>query len=204
MWHELDLNSEFFSFLLEIDRQLAEAMRTEGCGCGGLLHRANYPRKPRGAKRQIGRAYEWRFSFCCNRRGCRKRHTPMSVRFLGRRVYVAAVVVLACVRAQIKLVAAVAETSEPDRQQPTTKMPAPLVPRRTLIRWRKWWQTGFIASALYAAARARFVSPVCTEQLPSSLLERFSGTAADKLKATLKFLSPLSTRSYRSSLPMVE
>lgn len=37
-------------------------------------------------------------SLCCAR--CRKRRTPPSVRFLGRRVYLAAVVVLACVLRQ--------------------------------------------------------------------------------------------------------
>lgn len=199
MWHDFELIGEFFSVLLEIDRQLAEAVRVEGCGCGGRLHRADYPRKPRGVPRQTERAYWWRFSFCCDQDGCRERHTPMSVRFLGRRVYVAAIVVLACVRAQLL---PMAETPAPER--PATKTAAPLAPKRTVMRWQKWWQTGFIASALYAAARARFMPPVCIEQLPLSLLSRFSGTAGDKLKATLKFLSPLSTSRYRSGLPMVE
>ena len=38
--------------------------------------------------------HDWRFSFCCSRDGCRKRKTPPSLRFLGRKVYVAAMVVL--------------------------------------------------------------------------------------------------------------
>lgn len=38
--------------------------------------------------------YRKRLSFCCARPGCRRRVTPPSVRFLGRRLYVAAVVVL--------------------------------------------------------------------------------------------------------------
>ena len=38
--------------------------------------------------------YRYRFSFCCDRDGCRKRVTPPSVRFLGRRVYLGAVVIL--------------------------------------------------------------------------------------------------------------
>ena len=115
----------------------------------------------------------------------------MSVRFLGRRVYVAAVVVLACVRAQ---------------QAPAAETPAPerLAPARTVSRWRKWWQTGFIASALWNAGKGQLMSPVSTEQLPLSLLESFLGTASDKLKATLKWLSPLSTRSRWSGLVMAE
>jgi hypothetical protein len=113
----------------------------------------------------------------------------MSVRFLGRRVYVAAVVVLACVRAQLAQVA----------EAPT---PEPLAPARTLKRWRRWWQTGFIANALWGADKGRFVPPVSIERVPLSLLERFLGTASDKLKATLKWLSPLSTRSHRSGCVM--
>jgi hypothetical protein len=35
-----------------------------------------------------------RFSFCCDRDGCRNRATPPSVRFLGRKVYLGAVVML--------------------------------------------------------------------------------------------------------------
>ena len=201
MWHDFELSEEFFLLLLEIDRQIAEQVRAAGCGCGGRLHRADYPRKLRGIVGGVGRAYGRRFSFCCDQDGCRERHTPMSVRFLGRRVYVAAIVVLACVRAKPL---PVAETPTPERQQPATKIAAPLAPKRTVMRWRKWWQTGFIASALYAATRGRFVPPVCTEQLPSSLLSRFSGTADDKLKSALKYLSPLSISPYRSGLLMVE
>jgi hypothetical protein len=48
MWHDSDLGSEFFALLLEIDRQVAEAVRVAECGCGGRLHRSDYPRKPRG------------------------------------------------------------------------------------------------------------------------------------------------------------
>jgi hypothetical protein len=215
MWHDFELNGEFLCLLLEIDRQIAETMREEGCRCGGQLDRADYPRKPRGIAPQAEEAFGRRFSFCCNRYGCRKRHTPMSVRFLGRRVYVAAVVVLACAWAQLTKAADVpgrdqstqaANTGAPKQPSEAAETPAPepLAPARTVKRWRKWWQTGFIASALWSADKGRFVSPVSTEQLPASLLERFSGTAGDKLKATLKWLSPLSTSSHRPGSVMAE
>jgi hypothetical protein len=48
----------------------------------------------------MGRAaesFDRRFSLCCGREGCRRRATPPSVRFLGRRVYVGAVVIVASV-----------------------------------------------------------------------------------------------------------
>jgi hypothetical protein len=114
MWHDFELNGEFLCLLLEIDRQIAQTMREEGCRCGGQLDRADYPRKPRGIAPQAEEAFSRRFSFSCNRYGCRKRHTPMSVRFLGRRVYVAAAVVLACVRAHLTKAA-----DAPGRDQPT-------------------------------------------------------------------------------------
>jgi hypothetical protein len=127
----------------------------------------------------------------------------MSVRFLGRRVYVAAVVVLACAAAHLAK-AADAPGRDQSTQAAETPAPEPLAPARTVKRWRKWWQAGFIASALWSSDKGCFVPPVSTEQLPASLLERFSGTAGDKLKATLKWLSPLSTSSHWPGYVMAE
>ena len=45
---ELHDGASFWSFLLSIDKDLAECTRRKGCSCGGRLHRANYPRAPRG------------------------------------------------------------------------------------------------------------------------------------------------------------
>ncbi|WP_245731956.1 hypothetical protein [Thiocapsa roseopersicina] len=83
--------------LLHIDEDLAEAAREAGCpACGGTLHQADYPRKPRGCPEPWREAFATRRSFCCAQ--CRRRLTPRSVRFLGRRVYLGLIVVLACVR----------------------------------------------------------------------------------------------------------
>ena len=49
----------------------------------GPLHQAHYERKPRDAP-LIWMEEKSRFSFCCGH--CRRRCTPASVRFLGRRV----------------------------------------------------------------------------------------------------------------------
>src|SRR6266568_3714215 len=80
--------------LLRFDDDLAEQARQSGCGCGGKLHSARYPRKPRGVPEELQEDYSRRRSFCCAEEGCRKRTTPASFRFLSRRVYVAAVVIL--------------------------------------------------------------------------------------------------------------
>lgn len=92
MCHALLQNPNFFLLLLQIDIDLAAQARAVGCRCGGALHRANYPRKPCACLNEVRADYESRFSFCRSR--CRKRTTSMSVRFLGRRVYLGLAVVL--------------------------------------------------------------------------------------------------------------
>ena len=51
MYHDLPRTARFWSFLFAIDQDLAETTRKQGCPCGGRLHCANYPRKPRGDAR---------------------------------------------------------------------------------------------------------------------------------------------------------
>ena len=90
-WCQNHLADQQLHQLLErVDADLAAAARAKGCPlCEGKLHRADYKRKPRG-----GPQWSLRFSFCCAAEGCRRRLTPESVRFLGRRVYAGLVVVL--------------------------------------------------------------------------------------------------------------
>jgi hypothetical protein len=40
--HELHRSGSFWSFLLSIDKDLADSTRRKGCSCGGRLHSANY------------------------------------------------------------------------------------------------------------------------------------------------------------------
>ena len=91
MCHALEQDPRFFTLLLQIDRELAALTQAGGCACAGRLHCADYPRKPRGVATEWRAGFERRFSFCCS--VCRKRTTAESVRFLGRRVYLALVVV---------------------------------------------------------------------------------------------------------------
>lgn len=176
--HALLQNPKFLSLLLQIDNDLAAQMHATACPCGGILHRANYPRKPRACPKEIRPDFESRFSFCCNL--CRRRSTSASVRFLGRRVYLSLVVVLAPQRRTTRSAAAIQVVQ------------ALAIPERTIARWRHWWLQVFPTTPLWQAACARFMPPVQTLSLPTSLIERFTGAAAEVAMRLLAFLSPLS------------
>lgn len=182
MCHRLLGDARFHLLQLKFDEDLADAARKARCPeCGGRLDSANYPRKPRGAT-TLPDDYETKFSFCCASEGCRLRNTPPSVRFLGRRIYLGAVVVLAC---------AMQQGATPVRANRLRELLG--VSLRTLARWRAWWRTAFVESAFWKAARA-FLSPTVDESgFPLSLLERFGPDEEERLAALLRFAKPLST-----------
>lgn len=184
MCHALLRDTTLYDVLLKFDHDLAAEARAARCPCGGVLHSARYPRKPRGGPDDLGPEYTTRLSFCCAVEGCRRRVTPPSVRFLGRRVYLGAVVVLVtALRAGL-----------------TARRAAQLrewlgVSGRTLTRWRQWWRETFVASPFWQGMKGRFAPPVDPRQLPATLLERFvADHARDRLVALLGFLAPITTR----------
>ncbi|MGH7436341.1 MAG: hypothetical protein ACRENE_11770 [Polyangiaceae bacterium] len=183
---------EFWERLMAIDLVRAEQVRREGCrDCGGPLDRSDYPRKPRGELGEAAAAYARRLSFCCRRDGCRHRATPPSVRFLGRKVYVGALVVVASVAGRASLALS-------RRRTP----PIEGVPSRTVRRWLAWWQTVFALGAFWREARGYLATPVAVAELPVSLLARFGkgGAALGKL---LDFLAPVTSESVRARISMV-
>lgn len=193
MCHAVLGSSTFWSFLLLLDHDLAADARVAGClFCGGALHSARYPRKPRGVERSVlGVAYETRLSFCCDRDGCRRRMTPPSVRFLGRRVFLGAVVVLATALAHGL-----------NGRRTAVLCVQFSVSTRTLRRWRAWWVETFVASATWSAIRARLTTPITIALLPAALLERCAGAdQARRLTQLLRLLAPLSgSRLVRESM----
>ena len=181
MCHATLQDPKLYSFLLLIDQDLAAQTRSAGCSCGGVLHSARYPRKPRGAPRGLRGQFQSRLSFCCA--VCRQRITPESVCYLGRRVYLGAVVVLA---------SAMRNGLSANRERRLTETLR--VPRRTLERWRLWWLETFVETSFWKGACARFMPPVEIGALPASLLVRFSGEDLRvRLIESLRFISPLST-----------
>ncbi|MFQ5600462.1 MAG: hypothetical protein ACE5G2_07905 [Candidatus Krumholzibacteriia bacterium] len=191
MMHKLLADARFYAALLEIDRDLARAVRGARCPCGGPLHASHYPRAPRGGPAALPKDYEKRFSFCCALEGCRTRATPPSVRFFGRRWYLAPVVVL---------VSALEHGVTPRRLAAVRKWLGKQVSRKTVERWRRWWQKVFTATRCWTAGRGRLVPPVDEKHLPLSLLERFEGDDRDRFVAALCFLSPVTTGSWARSL----
>ncbi len=150
------------------------------------MHSASFARKPRGGPADLGAEYERRLSFCCAAADCRKRLTPPSVRFLGRKVYVGAVVVLAT---------ALRHGTTPWRAARLRELLG--VDAKTLARWRTWWREVFAASPQWRAAQSRFATPVVASALPASLLERFAGDGVEPLVSALRFLAPLTVSDGR-------
>lgn len=183
MYHHPLRNSRFWLFLFSIDQDLAEATRKEACSCGGRRHCANYPRKPRGGPDDLPESCRSRLSFCCERDGCRKRATPPSVRFLGPKVYFAAVVILVTAM----------------RQGPTPRGARRLfqlfgADRRTIARWQVFWSEQFPRTAFWKVARGRLVPAMQVVTLPRSLLDAFLHHTDDERQGwerLLRFLSPV-------------
>ena len=178
-------DSRLYVMLLKCDADLAAIARAPGCSCGGALHSARYPRKPWGWVVAQPEGYDRRDSFCCAEDGCRKRMTPPSVRFLGRKVYLGAVVAL---------LTALRHGANARRAAELRR--AVGASRRTLARWRTWWREMFTATPFWRVARAQWVPAVSEATLPASLLERFvEGEALLRLVRLLEFIGPVTTSS---------
>lgn len=178
MCHAVLQDPAFFRFLTRIDEEFAAATRLQGCrACGGPLHVANYPRKPRGCPAAVQEQYSQRLSFTCGR--CDLRATSPSVRFAGRRVYLAVVLML------------VSPSGSASAQTLCDRLRIAAV---TLKRWRSWWRESFPSTRFWQSVCERFVPPVAINALPQSLLERFeTGAMTDRLAQALRFIAPLST-----------
>ena len=168
--------------LFQLDDQLAEQTRSCGCSlCGCTLDKASYPRKLLGVPEGIPPHLfpNRRMSFCC--RECRKRHTPVSVIFLGRRRYLSAVIVLACVLSQ-------GLTSTRGQY-----LEAMGIPRQTIHRWLTWWRQDFIRTPTWQVLRSHFTN---VKQIPlDPLMAVKRSTLLEKLLLWLNHIKSLSVTS---------
>ena len=181
MYQSLFCESSLYRSLLSLDEAHGASIQEQGCVCGGRLHLARYPRKPRGGPAEIEAEAEFRrrLSYCCA--VCRRRSTPGSVLFLGRKVYFGAVVVLVSVLRQ---------GANPARLSQLQEWLG--VSGRTVRRWRDWWLKDFVKSRLWRAGRGRVRGSFDERRLPLSLLESFEGEGVqEKLVGLLQFVRPL-------------
>lgn len=185
MSHNLFLNASFHQALFQIDRTEAELIQSKGCDhCAGPLHQAHYPRIGFGIKREHAHFYHLRLSFCCGT--CRRRTTPVSVRFAGQRRFISSVFLLLCA---LRLYPSDARCDAIIRRYGVH------VSVSTWKRWRAWWQQ-LPATSSWSFAKIRFGIFSLASPLPRSLLTVFTGeTLKKRLVQLLQFLSPLSCRA---------
>lgn len=151
-----------YELLLKLDAETAAEARAQGCRCGGRLHAAPYQRKPRGGPDSLPAEMDRRFSFTCDRQGCRRRVTPPSLRFLDRKVFFSVAVLL------LPLLTRGLSPQRLDKLLETFK-----VTRRTVERWARFWRETFPASRRWQSVRGLFASPPAREAMPQSLVESF-------------------------------
>lgn len=179
---EILRDTRFYELLLGFDRQIAETAHTDRCPkCGAALHWGSWERKPRGGPVGLEPRHRLRFSLCCAKDGCRKRETPGSLRFLGRKVYFGAMVVL---------ISAMQSGLTLQRMKRLKELVG--VSRRTVLRWRDWWCTVFTMSPFWRARRG--IAPAASDtDLPVSLLKSFTGAILQQVLSLLRFLVPITT-----------
>ena len=186
-------DASFYRSLFQLDQVIAADVQSAGCQyCGGRLHVADYPRKPRGVRSALDASYQYRLSFCCAADGCRRRTTPPSVRFLGRKVYLGVIVIL---------VTALTHGLTPRHRRLLIER-LDLWPQ-TLARWQRWWREHVPLTRCWLALRRRFMPPVDVCALPGALLGRLTGNdLAQRVRQLLVLIAPLTTASWTSSLPV--
>ena len=132
MSHFPSPTSSLWPALQSLDEAFVVAAAAAGCpDCGGRLHRADYPRQPRGgpSSGEVPGGFFRRFALCCSREGCRKRAPVPSARFQGRHVYLGIVVLLT-----------VARRGAPPPRDTVAQLGAALgASRRTIERWCHKW-----------------------------------------------------------------
>jgi hypothetical protein len=108
--------------------------------------------------------------------------TPPSVRFLGRKVYLAAIVIV---------VSAMRQGPTPRRVRELSKRFG--ADENTIIRWQTFWREHFPRTPFWKVARARFVTLGEIVALPYSLVDVFlrGHPPCDGWRLLLRFLAPI-------------
>jgi hypothetical protein len=103
---------------------------------------------------------------------------PPSLRFLGRRVYLGAVVIVASAVALSVASAAAARR-------------ATGIAARTTRRWLGWWRGAFAATSVYVDLTARLVPTPARAMMPNSILVMLSPDPQQSAGELLRWLLPI-------------
>jgi hypothetical protein len=183
MSHKFLFNASFHSLLNKIDLELADKEQQKGCSaCGKSLHRSDYPRSPCGLPAALREHYEERLSFCCSE--CRKRTTPPSVRFFGRRWYPGPIFVL---------ISALKSGINENRIGQIKEHLGVSVSESTWKRWRHWWRNLFEATFFWQQVKGMVAINIAPNvPFPRTLFVLYSDALEQKIISLLNFLKPLS------------
>ncbi len=184
MLPELLQKSSFFHLLYLIDQTFLKQQQEKRClHCGGPLYQANYMRKPRGGPENIPDDYLIRFSLCCGQENCRKRTLPSSCRFMGRRVYWSAVILIVMALRQNRKNSASAGKLKRLFN----------ISRNTLKSWFKYFKEVFPQSEKWQYIRGLVPPTVKNNELPGALLWLFIQTSKNTEEALIQCLELLET-----------
>ena len=185
--------SSFHARLTEIDQEIAMSCLAKGCvRCDGKLrklHQSDYPRSPMGIAQAFRDYYLSRFSFCCI--DCRKRTTPPSVRFFGRRWY----------PAPLHIFISIMTYGISKRRIALMEKHFGIVVREsTWRRWRKWWRDEFVATKFWSQAKGKLPpgNDITQGSFPRAIFNFYTGNVEEKMLLFLPFLSPLTSGILRS------
>lgn len=179
---EIDIN--FIKQLYEKDKATAAKYHFSKCRndkCSGIYHQSNYGRKPRGISLEADEYFTVRFSFSCSL--CRRRFTCESIRFLGRKVYVAFFIMIILYPPAEKI------------QNDLIQLPPQTLSPITIQRWISWWDKTIPKSPVWKRLVGLVLANIENIFLPIFLMELFLKEYFDFKKSLLnmlEFISPIS------------
>jgi hypothetical protein len=180
MSHSFESFSSLYVFLQQLDLDAITKAKADPCAfCGGQLDRSDIPRKPRGAVLDLEEKV-YKYSLCCREEGCRRRNTPASLRFMGRKVFLGFFILFA--------------SSLPSKREGDSilKISGELeVSPQTLTRWLKYWREQFKMTPFWRREQGLFTPPY-EDNFACLLISRFNvvETNHDSWAKLLNFLAP--------------
>lgn len=173
-----------------IDQKIADEFLRTGCcrHCKSKgLFRSNYRRKPRGIHKElpekIVNKYSFRFSFLCYK--CRRRTTPPSVMFLGRKVYVAIGILWVTLKN---------EQGTLPRLEVLRTLLGQCLSDITIARWLDWWQSAVWESPFWKELRGQLQGSIFRAKFLTGVWEHFKNQLSEAgsiFESILNLFSPI-------------